>query len=348
MRPDRERDPGYAALGEALAARSEEILLECQHPYVGAAAAFSPGGPLGQEMSLSTQSIVRWLRTAHPAADGAADGAAHEAHCRPPGGRSDVTRLGVTRLVELALRWDEVVSRMLSEEAERLGVGPSVLHAATSAVSDTSRATLIELAECCDAELESLHHRLADLARRDPLTGLATRAALLDQLDLALARLSRQPDGIALIVVGIDDLATVNERYGRPGADAVLVEVGSRLRGRVRPGDLVARIGHDELAILFEDLISPAEAERRAVGLRASAAAPVPVPAAISPVRITVSAGGATVRLPGKRPEDVLAQAGSAMSSARQAGGDRVNVVEVDRGRPLVVAERTIGWKPES
>ena len=338
MRADGKRDPGYAALGEALAARCEEVLRECQSRYASTAGAFSPGGPLRHEMSRSTQSIVRWLRTA----DAEPRKASHMTQGRSSGGRRDVTRLGVTPLVELSFWWSEVVSRILSEEAERLGVGATILHAATTTVSETRRAALIELAKYCDAELESLHHRLADLARRDPLTGLGTRAALLDQLELSLARLSRQPDGIALIVIGIDDLAAVHARYGRPGSDAVLVEVGSHLRGRVRPGDLVARIGDDEYAILFEDLIGPSEAQRRAVGLRASAAVPVQVPTAVSPVRITVSAGAATVRLPGKRPEDVLAQAWSAMDSARRAGGDRVHVVEVDRGRPIVLAERTI------
>ena len=62
-----------------------------------------------------------------------------------------------------------------------------------------------------------------------------------------------------------------------------------------------------------------------------------------SPVESTVSAGAVTVRLPGSRPEDVLARAGQAMNSARRAGGDQVSVVEIDRGRPLVVAKRTVG-----
>ncbi|MHB1553653.1 MAG: GGDEF domain-containing protein [Acidimicrobiales bacterium] len=174
--------------------------------------------------------------------------------------------------------------------AARHAVDGNVLHAATATTVGTGKASLVELVKSCDAELESLRRRLADPARRDPLTGLATRASLLDQLDLALARLSRQPN---------------------------------------------------ELALLFEDLIGPSEAKSRAEAFRKSAALPVSV--AGSPVEITVSAGAVTVRLPGSRPEDVLARAGQAMNSARRAGDDQVNVVEVDRGRPLVVAERTVG-----
>lgn len=333
MRADAERDPGYAALGEALAARDEEILRECQRRYLDAVGPVHADDPMWREMSLATLSIVRWLRTENAEPDGTPR--------QSPGGRRDVAWLRVTTLVELTFSWCAVVSRVLAEEAEQLGVDGHVLHAATATTIDTGRAILVEPAKSCDAELESLRRRLADSARRDPLTRLATRGSLLDQLDLALARLSRQPNGLALIVIGVDDVAAVSERLGRPGSDAVLVELGSRLSRDVRPGDFVARVGDGEFGLLFENLIGPSEAQRRAEGLRKSAALPVSVAGNL--VQITVSAGAATVRLPGKRPEDVLAQASSAMHSARRGGGDQVNVVEVDRGKPLVVAKRTVG-----
>ena len=338
MREDGKRGPGHAALGEALAARDEEILRECQRRYLDAVGGVHAGDPMWREMSLATLSIARWLQMQHAEPD--------EAPRRPPGERRDVAWRRVTPLVELTFWWCDVVTRVLAEEAERLRIDGNVLQAATAKTVGASRESLVELAKSCDVELESLRCRLADPARRDPLTGLATRAALLDQLDLALARLSRQPNGLALIVIGVDDVTAVNERFGRPGSDAVLVELGSRLSGGVRPGDLVARVGEDELALLFEDLIGPSEAKCRAEALRKSAALPVSV--AGNPVEITVSTGVVTVRLPGRRPEDVLARADQAMNSARRAGGDQVSVVEIDRGRPLVVAKRTVGHTTRS
>jgi diguanylate cyclase (GGDEF)-like protein len=329
------RGPGHAALGEALSARGEEILLECQRRYRDVSGDLQASDPIWRELSLATRSIAGWLRSDR--------GELAETPRRSRVQLRDGARLRVTPLVELTFWWCEIVNRVLTEEAERLGLAGSVLHAATAATFDTGKAGVIELAKSCDVELESLRRRVADPVRRDPLTGLATRTSLLEQLDRALAKLLRQPNGLALIVIGVDDPTEACERLGRPGRDAVLVELGSRLNGGVRPGDLVARVEQDEFAVLFEGLIGPSEAKRRAEGLRRSASLPVSV--AGSRVAITVSAGAVTVRLPDKEPEDVVAWARQAMHRAREAGGDRVHVVEVDRGRPLVVAERAVGQK---
>jgi diguanylate cyclase (GGDEF)-like protein len=335
---DSERGSGSAALADALAARDRDILRECQRHYLDVAGALRADDPMWPEVSLATLSIVRWLRAEGADPDGAPS--------RPAGWRRDVAGLRMTAWVDLFFWWCDAVIRVLTEEAARLCVGSSVLHAAMATTVDTARAILVEQAKSCDAEVESLRRGLADRARRDPLTGLATRDWILDQLDLAIARLSRQPNGLALIVVGVDNVAALNERFGQPGSDAVLVELGSRLSADVRPGDLVARVGEDEFALLFEHLIGPSEAQRRAEGLRKSAALPLSVVGA--PVEITVSAGVVTVRLPGKRSEEVLAQASQAMHSARRAGGDQVKVIEVDRGKPLVVAKRTVGHRNAS
>jgi diguanylate cyclase (GGDEF)-like protein len=140
--------------------------------------------------------------------------------------------------------------------------------------------------------------------------------------------------------LGVDDFSGLHDRYGLDSRNAVLSELGSRLSAGARPGDLVTRVGEDEFAVLFENLIGPSEAERRADVLRASAAAPFS--AAGTRVRITVSVGVATVRRPGKHAEEVVAHAILSMNRAKRAGGNQVAVIEIDRGRPVVVADRSI------
>ena len=95
----------------------------------------------------------------------------------------------------------------------------------------------------------------ADLERRashDPLTGLANRAKLTEQLSSALAPRSamRQPADIGVVVLDLDGFKPVNDTYGHAAGDEVLQTVAARLKAIARPGDTVARLGGDEFAVL--------------------------------------------------------------------------------------------------
>ncbi len=94
---------------------------------------------------------------------------------------------------------------------------------------------------------------VAGLAMRDPLTGLANRALFSDRLKEAMdaRRVSGGP--VAVLLTDLDDFKYVNDSLGHPAGDAVLREVGDRIRLNVGPDDLVARIGGDEFAVLICD-----------------------------------------------------------------------------------------------
>lgn len=92
---------------------------------------------------------------------------------------------------------------------------------------------------------------LADLADHDPLTKLPNRRVLDAALDRAVAHAQRGTPA-ALLFIDVDDFKSVNDRQGHQAGDAVLVSIADMLTAAVRAGDVVARIGGDEFAILME------------------------------------------------------------------------------------------------
>ncbi|MPZ26385.1 MAG: EAL domain-containing protein [Micromonosporaceae bacterium] len=119
------------------------------------------------------------------------------------------------------------------------------------------------------------------LARRDPLTGLANRpalvAAIADQMTVHADRAARgEPDcRFGLLLLDLDRFKNVNDALGHEVGDRVLVEVGRRLRTAVGPADLVVRLGGDEFAVLAPRLTGAAQARALAGQVAAALAEPV-------------------------------------------------------------------------
>ncbi len=95
--------------------------------------------------------------------------------------------------------------------------------------------------------------RLATLANTDPLTGLANRRFLLDQLDREVERARRYHRPLCLVYIDLDGFKAVNDRHGHLFGDGVLKGAATSMRSVLRSTDLMARIGGDEFAILMPE-----------------------------------------------------------------------------------------------
>lgn len=114
----------------------------------------------------------------------------------------------------------------------------------------------------CAVDTAATGQRLASisLARRDVLTTLPNRLAL-DEYFNENARLVARNGLIAVHYLDLDGFKPVNDRFGHPVGDQLLQAVAARLRGAVRHGDLVARMGGDEFVVIQFGLGHASEAE---------------------------------------------------------------------------------------
>jgi diguanylate cyclase len=92
---------------------------------------------------------------------------------------------------------------------------------------------------------------LAHQASHDALTGLPNRVLLLDRLQHAIAAAQRDGTSLGLLLMDLNRFKEVNDALGHHAGDLLLQQVGTRLRGALRPTDTIARLGGDEFAIIL-------------------------------------------------------------------------------------------------
>ncbi|MGH2859033.1 MAG: sensor domain-containing diguanylate cyclase [Solirubrobacteraceae bacterium] len=158
---------------------------------------------------------------------------------------------------------------------------------------------------------------LERLATTDSLTGLANRHVLQEALAREAGRRATDKHQLALVLLDIDEFKQVNDAFGHPAGDAVLVEVARRLESTVRAGEVLARVGGEEFAWLLpascaDEAIAAADRAREAI-----ASAP------FGPAeRLTMSAGVGLVFTPSEG-DALYRMADRALYEAKQSGRDR-------------------------
>ena len=174
-------------------------------------------------------------------------------------------------------------------------------------------------------ERREFERRLAHLATHDHLTGLPNRAQFVEHLAGALGRAGAEAPAIAVCFLDVDHFKYVNDSRGHSVGDELVAEVARRIASTAHAGDLVARFGGDEFAVLVEGLTG----RRGAVAYAWRLLAAFDRPYVLDGVECYVSASvGIAFGAFGDGASDVLRNADAAMYHAKQRGRARVEVFD--------------------
>jgi diguanylate cyclase (GGDEF)-like protein len=188
------------------------------------------------------------------------------------------------------------------------------------------------------ADLQDSSVRATEAALHDSLTGLPNRALMLERLEHAFARGLRSSNTCAVFFVDLNRFKAVNDTYGHPIGDELLVAVAERLLTAIRPADTLARMSGDEFVVLCEELDDPIRADAIAVRLDATLARPFQLSSV--EVEVTASIGIAFTGRGSDTPEDLIRDADLAMYQSKRRNSGHRQVFDL---RELHLAEDLAG-----
>ena len=178
--------------------------------------------------------------------------------------------------------------------------------------------------------------RIEELAYFDTVTGLANRASMQRELDLAVVAAGESLTEVATLFIDIDDFKRVNDTFGHQMGDELLRLIAERLRSVVRPTDLLARIGGDEFLVVMTQSRALADTATQ-VAARVVNALHDPFRLPAGDVRVGASVGVSSYPRDAKNAKDLLRHADMAMYIAKRSGKDAFHVHPArERARPQV------------
>ena len=153
----------------------------------------------------------------------------------------------------------------------------------------------------------------------DGLTQLANRSKFELELSESLRR-SNAAGSIAVLFIDLDRFKPINDCYGHVVGDAVLREVGVRLRAAVRDADLVGRLGGDEFVVLLRSVRNLAAVERVGEKLIKALSRPIELPGKPE-ITVGCSIGAALAPMHANQADQLIDIADQAMYRAKHASG---------------------------
>jgi diguanylate cyclase (GGDEF)-like protein len=176
----------------------------------------------------------------------------------------------------------------------------------------------LEDARRSSATRRRMQEKLLEASLRDELTKLPNRASFIERLRQAAAPAGWSREGLYLLLLDLDRFRDINDSLGYPAGDRLLAETAGRLARKLRPGDILARFGGDEFAILLAGVKTGEDAMK--VSQRLIRELETPIQLEGKTLVPQVSVGIAVGARAGQRPEQILREAERSLARSKVFG----------------------------
>lgn len=173
--------------------------------------------------------------------------------------------------------------------------------------------------------------QLARLAYFDPLTGLANRVRLREDLERLMALACRHQQQLAVVFIDLDRFKQINDSLGHEAGDLVLQEVAKRLTDALRESDCVARLGGDEFVLVLPEVSTPVNVLLVIERVREAVSASIRL--GTREVVVTPSLGVSFFPSDGRDVQTLFRSADSALYVAKGEGRNRVSFFRLEFAR---------------
>lgn len=219
------------------------------------------------------------------------------------------------------------------------------------------RRVMLVLSDVSEHRQREAH--IEHMAQHDALTELPNRVLLLDRLERAIGRARGARGTVGVLMFDVDQFRRVNDALGHDAGDQLLLLVARRLLAQLRPGEMGARIGGDEFAVLLDPLADERAAEHRARELLAGLTQPFQIGG--HDLHLTISAGVSCFPHDADGSGVLLKNAEAAMYHVKSVGlsgvqrfnaemqrrADDKLVLENDMRRALIHGEFVMHYEPQ-
>lgn len=176
--------------------------------------------------------------------------------------------------------------------------------------------------------------KLQELSVRDPLTGLYNRRKFHEFLRYEIIRAERHRQGFSVIMIDLDNFKYINDTFGHPIGDMVLKELTAMLGEGLRRGDVLARMGGDEFAIILPE--TPAASGLQVANKLHQLLRGREFELPVGKIRSTASFSMVSYPEDGKTEEDLYTAMDVVLYKAKKHGKNQVMTAESEEDRSMM------------